>query len=41
VFENKILRRVFGDKESHKRRQLRNEDRLNPHSLPILYGWPD
>jgi hypothetical protein len=42
VFENRVLRRVFGPKRDEvtmERRKLRNEELSDLYSYPILCGW--
>ena len=42
VFENSVLKRVFGPKrveETGEWRKLRNEGLRDIYSLPILCGW--
>jgi hypothetical protein len=41
VFENRVLRRIFGpktDEVTKERRKLHNEE-LNDLYSPILFGW--
>jgi hypothetical protein len=42
VFENRVLKRVFGPKRDEvtgEWRKLHNEELNDLYSLPILYGW--
>jgi hypothetical protein len=42
VFENRVLRRVFGakrDEVTGELRKLHNEELRDLYSLPILCGW--